>query len=94
MVWPLESYTLGHILVTDFGASLHTWITSQVFPNSLLHLASLSLGTEQEVNVSSFHVFRRYTAHAGRNLPVKEFCYLRTVEKPPCLVFLIGGSCL
>ena len=22
----------------------------------------------------------RYTAHAGRNLPVKEFCYLRTVN--------------
>ena len=27
------------------------------------------------------------TAHAGRNLPVKEFCYLRTVTwQPPCEV--------
>ena len=31
----------------------------------------------------------RYTAHAGRNLPVKEFCYLRTNDTTAAMWFLI-----
>ena len=34
---------------------------------------------------------KRYTAHAGRNLPVKEFCYLRTVNLGDAVCFFVNS---